>query len=381
MSKNASNHFVQDVVINQFGEEIGNQLCQNSQLIQYLAIKTKSVNSSSKARGSFANLYALYVLIEDYINKDFHHHKETYSEYEGMMFSDAFNRQRELPFGDKLQNHALNNRCNDEFKKYFNSHTSEIPITRNLETKRYWINEKLLIVPTTSGAVNISEVVIEIINKYMELKIEGFQLFFSQLETIKESYRKDPTSAKTFILNSLRPEADARIFEIVSFAILKCHYIKRTVVFGFDEKSLKQYPLTLFKTGRTNANDGGIDFIMVPTGRIFQVTEVLDFKKYFLDINKINHFPITFVVKQVIKPEDAMKAIATEAKLKYSDTAVLEHYLSCFEEIITLPVLTHYLEEAISAGQIEFLIDELILQCKVEYNISDNEPSDDDNDD
>jgi hypothetical protein len=33
-------------------------------------IKTKSIDSSSKSRGSFANLYALYVLVEDSIKKD-----------------------------------------------------------------------------------------------------------------------------------------------------------------------------------------------------------------------------------------------------------------------------------------------------------------------
>lgn len=31
------------------------------------------------------------------------------------------------------------------------------------------------------------------------------------------------------------------------------------------------------KTGRTNANDGGIDFVTKPLGRFFQVTETLDF--------------------------------------------------------------------------------------------------------
>ena len=48
--------------------------------------------------------------------------------------------------------------------------------------------------------------------------------------------------------------------------------------------------MKLYKTGRTNANDGGIDFVMKPLGRFFQVTETLDFKKYFLDIDKIETF-------------------------------------------------------------------------------------------
>lgn len=363
------NTFVKDIVIRIFGEKDGNFIIKNATLIKYLTNKTTSVNSSSKSRGSFANLYALYVLIEDYINGNYHI-SENYDKYDGMMFSDALKRQRELPFGDKLQNHALNSRCNDEFKKFFNSSTSEVPILRNLDTKKYRINENLLIVSTPLNKFNLAEVIIEIINKYMELKIEGFQLFFSKLEGIKSSYHENPTAAKTFILNALSPEVDARIFEIVSFAILKYHYMKKHVIFGFDKGSLKSHPLILYKTGRTNANDGGIDFIMIPTGRIFQVTEVLDFKKYFLDIKKINRFPITFVVKQMITPDAAKKHIVTTAKSLYSDPIILDHYLSCFEEIITIPTLEQYLDETIISGQLELLIDELILQCKVEYNIT-----------
>lgn len=55
----------------------------------------------------------------------------------------------------------------------------------------------------------------------------------------------------------------------------------------------------LYKTGRTNANDGGIDFVMRPLGQFFQVTETVDVNKYFLDIDKIQRFPLTFVVKSV----------------------------------------------------------------------------------
>ncbi|MGV2390860.1 MAG UNVERIFIED_CONTAM: hypothetical protein LVR29_29725 [Microcystis novacekii LVE1205-3] len=42
-----------------------------------------------------------------------------YDEYQGAQYMTLFRRQRELPFGDKLQNHALNHRLNQEFNKYF----------------------------------------------------------------------------------------------------------------------------------------------------------------------------------------------------------------------------------------------------------------------
>ena len=37
---------------------------------------------------------------------------------------------------------------------------------------------------------------------------------------------------------------------------------------GFDINKIKEDNLTLYKTGRTNANDGGIAFVMKPLGRL-----------------------------------------------------------------------------------------------------------------
>jgi hypothetical protein len=71
---------------------------EKSLLIQYLNEKTRSANKGSKARSSFANLYAIYVIIEDYIEKRYDK-KGDYSTYEGALFNKLFARQRELPFG------------------------------------------------------------------------------------------------------------------------------------------------------------------------------------------------------------------------------------------------------------------------------------------
>ena len=97
------------------------EIFQSSALLGYLNHKTKSANRGSKARGAFANHYALYVLVEDYIQKGFADkgNELPYDKYEGAKFTDLFKRQRELPFGAKLQNHALNSRLNDEFKKFY----------------------------------------------------------------------------------------------------------------------------------------------------------------------------------------------------------------------------------------------------------------------
>jgi len=79
----------------------------------------------------------------------------------------------------------------------------------------------------------------------------------------------------------IAPEKDARIFEIVSYAVLKQYYAEKTIFIGWERNDIREEILRLYKTGRTNANDGGIDFVMRPLGRFFQVTETLDVKKYF----------------------------------------------------------------------------------------------------
>ena len=51
--------------------------------------KTRSANKGSKSRGSFANIYAIYVLVEDYLIHGFHE-KGDYSSYEGAVYKNLF---------------------------------------------------------------------------------------------------------------------------------------------------------------------------------------------------------------------------------------------------------------------------------------------------
>ncbi|MDJ0579021.1 restriction endonuclease [Crocosphaera sp.] len=263
-------------IINQYFEENAEDIFQNSPLLQYLNIKTKSANKGSKSRPSLGNHYALYVLVEDYINKGFDNQK-SYEDYEGARFSDLLRRQRELPFGEKLQNHALNHRLNMEFTKYFPT-IGQKPILRDVETSRYWINENLLII--------------------------------------------------------------------------------------------KEDNLILYKTGLTNANDGGIDFVMKPLGRFFQVTETIDVNKYFLDIDKVQKSLITFVVKSNETPEKIKQKIKQQAKLKYKVKAIVDRYLNSVEEIINLPMLHEYIDIIIAQGKISDIIKEITVQSKLEFNLN-----------
>ena len=344
----------------------GDSIFEKSQLLQYINIKTKSANRGAKARGSFANLYAIYVIIEDYLNKGFNK-KNSYSRYKGAEFNKLFKRQRELPFGVKLQNHALNNRMNSEFAKFF-PNTEFIPILRNFETNRYWINENLIKIKVGKRNYNLASVILEIIDQYARIKKDTLEQFIQSCLDLQKVKKKESIEIENFILNLLKPNMDARLFEIVSYAILKYYYNDQTVYWGFDIDAIKEDKLVLYKTGRTNANDGGIDFVMKPLGRFFQVTETLDVKKYFLDIDKIHRYPITFVVKSQDSNKKILKRIKDHALRTYSIKKVVDKYMDSIEEIININTLHKSFKESAKGGYTHNILNEIILQSKVEFN-------------
>lgn len=364
----------EDLVVGVLEKDFSNinskDIIDNSYLLQYLIKKMKSVYASSKARSSFGSIYPIYVLVQDYILKGFNQSGK-YKMYKGVSFTDFINKQRQLPFGQKLQNHAINNRINDDFKKHFiKSGFMGVPIIRDIETCKYWINEELLLINIGGYTINIAQTILNVIDKYIDVKARTFEEFFNECRYYMENTQTSVEEARDFILKQLNPEVDARIFEIVSFAILKYYYINHKTMIGLDKDSLEEKSLSLYKTGRTNANDGGIDFVMTPIGRFYQVTEVLDFKKYFLDIDKTNKFPITFVIKSFQKPDTVMEHIKKDAVKHYKDKNILNKYLDCFEEVITIPILEDYLNEVINSNNLGLIINELLVQYKIEYNIS-----------
>lgn len=337
-------------------------------------IKTRSANRGSKSRSSFAALYALYVLIEDYVKGGFHKGGD-YSKYEGAMFSRLFQRQRELPFGSKLQNHHFNNRLNGEFTKYFPSSDLK-PII--VQSNRYWINPNLLRVKSGENQIDLALSVIEIVNEYIKTKSEAFNAFIQTCVKLKALTATNPKEVETFMLDLLAPNRDARLFEIVSFAILKFFFHDQTVYFGFDLAKLTKEQLKLFKTGRTKANDGGIDFVMKPLGRFFQVTETLDVKKYFLDIDKIERFPISFVIKSDESIETLRQNLKDGAQKQFGVQRVVDSYMACIEEIINIPVLQARFTQAERQGYLPQILDEIVKQSKVEFNYSEESEIDGD---
>jgi hypothetical protein len=359
---------INDILLQKFGNK-GHDIFTASPLLQYLNHKTKSASRGSKSRGAFAVHYALYVLIEDYLKKDFFK-SGNYQDYEGAVFSDLFERQRKLPFGQKLQNHTLNNRLNFEFKRFFPL-CDYLPIIHDAVKRRYWINENLLLVQIGKQTVNISECIIQIIKKYIGAKTDSFKRFITDCENLWKIDKHRLGKVREFISSLIKPNVDARIFEIVSYAVLKAYYGEKSIFWGFTTETIHKDCLVLYKTGRTNANDGGIDFVMKPLGRFFQVTETINVTKYFLDIDKVQRYPMTFVVKSEETTETIENRIREQAKRTYRINKIVDTYMTCIEEIINIPVLLERFVSVVSNGKLEFVIDEIVKQSKVEFNYLD----------
>jgi hypothetical protein len=359
--------------------EYAEDVFQASPILGYLNNKTKAANRGSKARGAFANHYALYVVVEDYTRNGFADGKAgaPYSRYQGARFSDLFKRQRELPFGAKLQNHALNSRLNDEFKKFYPT-VGKFPIVRDVESQRYWIQEDLLqvVIRRKDGkdyTYNLARAIIDVIDAYVATKKAAFEEFLATCRQITELGKNTPRKAIDFVVQQLKPNVDARVFEIVSYAVLKARYRQKTVWIGETRDTVSEEFLILYKTGRTNANDGGIDFVMKPLGRFFQVTETIDVNKYFLDIDKVQRFPITFVVKSDETADQIRATIRAQAVAKYKIETVVDSYMKAIEDIINVQDLVAAFDTVVKSGQLQTVMDEIVAQSQVEFNYNDDE--------
>ena len=386
ISHHAFTSTIIEILSKYFGEYAEDVFSQSS-IIGYLNTKTKAANRGSKARGAFANHYALYVVVEDYIQKGFADGKAkiSYTKYEGARFTDLFRRQRELPFGSKLQNHALNSRLNDEFKKFYPS-VGKPPIVRDVSAQRYWVHEDLLQIDVRkkdgkNETYNIARAVIDIIDAYIQAKLAAFEGFLDTCRKIAELGDQGPQKAVDFVVQQLAPNVDARVFEIVSYAVLKANFELKSIWIGDTREAVEEQFLVLYKTGRTNANDGGIDFVMKPLGRFFQVTETIDANKYFLDIDKVQRFPITFVVKTTETIEQIRASVRKQAVAKYKIESIVDTYMQAIEEIINIQGLISAFDRVVKSGKLQSVMNEIVIQSKVEFNYNDDEESEADGDD
>lgn len=331
----------------------------NSLMLQYLDKKMKAVHGDSKTRRSLANIYAIYSILYFYQN-DYYNKPDKYRGFVGYDYMSLFSFYRGLYGGSKLQNHALNSRVNGEFRNKSTSATNDLIIINN---GKYLIHIDYLYIDGT----DISKATCKIIEKYVELlmaKDHALTQILSEIMTLKNYSEK-----KIQIKALLGEDAEARIFEIISYAILKNHYKNIKVYFGYSLDSIKEEELQLFKTGRTNANDGGIDFVMRPVGRFFQVTEVNNYDKYLLDIDKVMHFPITFVIKTATSKEQVARELEQYIQERSSGMVVIEErYHKAIEEIITIQELQQWTDE-LDDGDIDDIIRDIDIYYKLEMNM------------
>lgn len=350
--------FIKDILKNDFPSNYQN-IYDNSLLLQYLDKKMKAVHGNSKTRRSLANIYAIYSILH-YYQKDFYNSPEKYRKFDGYDYMLLFNYYRKLYGGSKLQNHALNSRVNCEFRNKFSTITNDLIIINN---GKYLIHIDYLYVYN----IDISRTCCNIIEKYIKLLIakdNSLLMILDELQGIA-NYNKKLEKIRTM----LSEDAEARIFEIISYAILKNHYKNIKVYWGYTRNSINEEELQIFKTGRTNANDGGIDFVMRPIGRFFQVTEVNNYDKYLLDIDKVMHFPVTFVIKT-----NSPKAIVAKELDDYINTrangmlVIEQRYKNAIEEIITINELCEWTNE-LSNDDIDGIIRDIDIYYKLEMNL------------
>lgn len=355
--------FIKEILISNFGDDY-EDFYKNSDLLKYLDLKTSAINGNSKARKSLGNIYAIYSILHFYIN-DFFNDKQKYQNFEGYDFTKLLNFCRTLYGGEKIQNHALNSRLNLEFDNKIASVNNKGKYIIVQNNGKYMIHIDYLYVK----GIDISKIVIAIIDKYVELLRKKDDDLIETLELL--SNEQDISLIKDSIEKLLTEDSEARIFEIISYAILKNFYKDTKIYIGYSKEELKEDYLTLYKTGRTNANDGGIDFVMRPLGRFFQVTEVGNYDKYFLDIEKVLHFPITFVIK-TNKPKELIYREFNQYILNKSGgmKTLVERYNNAIEEVITINELKSWYS-TLKENDIKNIMKDIIVYYKLEMNFND----------
>lgn len=358
MAKNQMLDFVVEIMNEEYNIE-GESVFQNSLLIQYLNSKMNAVNRNSKSRRNFANIYAIYSLLVAY--KEVQENPEVeYATFKGTNFTRLLSYCRTMYGGAKLQNHSFNSRIDREFVNKFGD--ENLIVQHN---GLYKINTKYIELPN----YNISNTARKIIEKYVQLIKYKDEELGRRLNKLANS---DECSLKKGLRNFISENCEARIFEISSYAILRNYFKKQSVYLGDSLECLKKENLKLYKTGRTNANDGGIDFVLKPLGRFFQVTEVSNFDKYLLDIDKVVHYPITFVVKTNKTKEDFLLELTKYIKDKYKDEEIYNKYFKAIEDIITIVDLNEYIN-VLSVEQLKQVLKDIDIYYRLEMNGEDDE--------
>lgn len=108
---------------------------------------------------------------------------------------------------------------------------------------------------------------------------------------------------------------------------------------------------------------------MRSVGRFFQVTDVNNYYKYLLDIDKVMHFPISFVIKTKQSKENALEDLDRYIIQRSSGMTVLKkRYKKSIEEIFTINELQTWISE-LKNDNIDGIIRDIDIYYKLEMNM------------
>ena len=112
---------------------------------------------------------------------------------------------------------------------------------------------------------------------------------------------------------------------------------------------------------------------MRPVGRFFQVTEVDNYDKYLLDIDKVMHFPITFVIKTCALKAHVLKDLNNYINIRANGMRIIENrYRTAIEEIITINELQQWTND-LDDKDIDGIIRDIDIYYKLEMNMGASE--------
>lgn len=340
-------------------EAIKYDVYNDSKIYKYIDKKTRAAERDSKSRRSLGNLYALYALCNEY-SKGFE---------DGSTFTHLMDIMKSLPFGSKLQNHPLDNRLNDEFKRQNASDiTNDMLPVQHAEVEDKKKTRKISVDLLSEFGMkpkNTAAFVVAVIDRYVQIISDNQTAYLQEIEAATEKDDIINIVRKAFNINS-----DARLFEIVSYALLYIRFYQDEVTITYKRQTNK-VRLSLYRTGRTNANDGGIDFVLSPLGEFFQVTETLDFKKYFLDFDKMNRYKVSFVIKTDLTPQKVREKVHSDATSKM-DASLVNRYMSLFGDIYTLNELDKILVWISESDELIHQLTNIIISSfKLEFGLLD----------
>ena len=71
--------------------------------------------------------------------------------------------------------------------------------------------------------------------------------------------------------------------------------------------------------------------------------------------------------------QDLLTKIRDNAGKTYSIKAIVDKYMDCIEEVINISTLNDRFNDAVKQGYLNKILDEVVIQSKVEFNYEDTD--------